>query len=59
MSRINSICIGKLLQFDIPKFKQQKIYKICITMRDYSKTTVQEYQEIAEQILQIEESLAN
>ena len=59
LSRINSICIGKLLQFDIPKFKQQKIYKICITMRDYSKTTVQEYQEIAEQILQIEESLAN
>ena len=59
LRRINSICIGKLLQSDIPKFKQQKVYKICITMRNYSKTTVQEYQEIAEQILQIEESLAN
>ena len=55
--KVISICIGKLLQSDIPKFKQQKIYKICFTMRNYSKATVQEYQEIAEQVLQIEESL--
>lgn len=58
-SRIGLICLGKLLQSDIPKFKQQKVYKICVSMRNYSKTTVQEYQEIAEQILQIEENLAN
>ncbi|OMJ77087.1 hypothetical protein SteCoe_22129 [Stentor coeruleus] len=57
LEKITNISIGKLLQCDIPKFKQQKIYKICVTMRNYSLATVQEYQEIAEQILQIEESL--
>ena len=57
LGKILDICIGKMLQSDIPKFKQQKVYKICVSMRNYSLTTVQEYQEIAEQILQIEESL--
>ena len=56
---IISITIGRLLQNDILKFKQQKIYKICTTMRNYSSITVNEYQEIAEQILQIEENLSN
>lgn len=59
MEKILTITIGKMLQCDIPKFKQQKVYKICVTMRNYSLCTVQEYQEIAEQILQIEESLGN
>jgi hypothetical protein len=59
LEKILAISIGKMLQSDIPKFKQQKVYKICVTMRNYSLSTVQEYQEIAEQILQIEESLSN
>lgn len=59
LEKILTITIGKLLQSDVPKFKQQKVYKICVTMRNYSLCTVQEYQEIAEQILQIEESLGN
>ena len=59
LEKILAICIGKMLQSDIPKFKQQKVYKICVTMRNYSLSTVQEYQEIAEQILQIEESLGS
>lgn len=59
LEKILTITIGKMLQSDVPKFKQQKIYKICVTMRNYSLCTVQEYQEIAEQILQIEESLGN
>lgn len=57
LDKIIVIALGKLLQNDIPRFKQQKIYKVCVTMRNYSNTTAQEYQEIAEQILQIEEIL--
>jgi hypothetical protein len=59
LEKISAISAGKLLINDIPKFKQQKIYKICATMRNYSMSTVQEYQEIAEQVLQIEESLGH